>query len=105
MVEIGAGGWRRGDVVTTAAVVLTVDAVLMLVIAAVGAPFVLSFFADGTGTWGRLWPLVTGWLAAGAFGLFCARTAVRFTRSGPAALRTLSRVRLPPRARRSRSGR
>ncbi|MFI5891839.1 hypothetical protein ACIA5D_17180 [Actinoplanes sp. NPDC051513] len=79
MIEAGElPGARRIDTVTAATLVLTVNAALFLVIAVVGAPFLLYIFADDdTGTWSRMWPLVTWWVVAAGLGAASARVAVR----------------------------
>ncbi|MFF5297578.1 hypothetical protein [Paractinoplanes globisporus] len=86
MVDIEAGEFtrpRRFDVVTAACVVLTVDAALFLLIAVVGVPFLLYIFADDdTGTWQRMWPLISWWLVATALGAASALATVRVTGGG-----------------------
>ncbi|MFF5083213.1 hypothetical protein ACFY36_39730 [Actinoplanes sp. NPDC000266] len=77
-----AGARRRMDKVTSAAVMVTIDAVLFLAIAVVGVPFLMFVFADETGTWGRLWPYVGSWVLAGVGGAACAAAAYGLTRSG-----------------------
>ncbi|XVU29358.1 hypothetical protein ACQPZJ_20485 [Actinoplanes sp. CA-054009] len=77
-----AGARRRMDKVTSAAVVVTVDAVLFLAIAFIGVPFLMFIFADESGTWGRLWPYVGSWVLAGLAGAACAAAAFGLTRSG-----------------------
>ncbi|SNY68903.1 hypothetical protein [Paractinoplanes atraurantiacus] len=77
-----AGARRRMDKVTSAAVVVTVDAVLFLAIAVVGVPFLMFVFADETGTWARLWPYVGSWVLAGVGGAACAAATYGLTRSG-----------------------
>ncbi|MEU4690221.1 hypothetical protein [Actinoplanes sp. NPDC023714] len=84
MVSIGTAaigrGLRRLDTVHGAMIVLTVNAIVFSGIAGVGALFLMFFFADETGTWGRLWPLVAGWVAAAALGAASAISTVRFAR-------------------------
>src|SRR4051794_11131522 len=92
MVDIEVGeftGRRRFDPVTAAAVVLTVDAALFLVVAVVGVPFLLFIFGDDyTGTWPQMAPLVTWWVAAALLGAACATAVVRsFGRGGTGARR------------------
>ncbi|XVV16442.1 hypothetical protein ACQP2X_19370 [Actinoplanes sp. CA-131856] len=76
------GARRRMDKVTSAAVMVTIDAVLFLVIALVGVPFLMFIFGDESGTWGRLWPYVGSWVLAGLGGAACAAAAFGLTRSG-----------------------
>jgi hypothetical protein len=73
-------GWRRFDAVGLSAVVLTVNAITFLGIAAVGALFLAFFFADEAETWAHLWPLVAGWVTAAALGAANAVVAFRFAR-------------------------
>ncbi|BBH68128.1 hypothetical protein ACTI_48130 [Actinoplanes sp. OR16] len=84
MVSIGTTmigrGLRRLDMVGGSAIVLTVNAIVFSGIAGVGALFLIFFFADETGTWNRLWPLVTGWAAVTALGAANAYATVRFAR-------------------------
>lgn len=92
MVDIEVGeftGRRRFDRVTAAAVVLTVDAALFLVVAVVGVPFLLYIFADDdTGTWPHMAPLVIWWVVAAVLGAACTAAVVRtFGRGGPGARR------------------
>ncbi|MCU7727628.1 hypothetical protein ODJ79_28250 [Actinoplanes sp. KI2] len=86
MVDIEVGELterRRFDPITAASVVLTVDAALFLVIAVVGAPFLMFVFADDyTGTWPQMAPLVIGWVAAALLGAACATAVVRSFGSG-----------------------
>ncbi|HEX5203153.1 MAG TPA: hypothetical protein VFW27_24765 [Actinoplanes sp.] len=79
MIEVGDfRRSRRMDAVTAASVVLTINAALFLLIAVVGAPFLLYIFADDdTGTWDRMWPLVTWWSVAALVGTASARVAVQ----------------------------
>ncbi|WP_433383661.1 hypothetical protein ACQPZX_21960 [Actinoplanes sp. CA-142083] len=95
MIEVGDfSRSRRVDTVTAASIVLTINAALFLLIAVVGAPFLAYIFADDdTGTWDRMWPLVTWWVVAAGLGAASARVAVQaigrgnhdFRRSGIAA--------------------
>ena len=90
MADIEAGefrGGRRVDRVTAGAVVVTVDAVLLLTVAVVGIPFLMFVFGDEDGTWHRLWPLVTQWVVAVGLGVACAVVAYRFTWQGNPAIR------------------
>lgn len=83
MADIEAGQFstvRRVDVGTPAAMVLTVDAVALLVVAVVGVPFLAFFFGDEDGGWQRLWPLFTGWFVAALLGAAC--TAAVFGLAG-----------------------
>jgi hypothetical protein len=73
-------GWRRFDAVGLSAVVLAVNAIVFLGIAAIGALFLTFFFADESESWSRLWPLVAGWAAAAALGTANAVVAARFAR-------------------------
>jgi len=79
MIEVGDfTRSRRMDTITAATVVLTINAALFLLIAVVGAPFLAFIFADDdTGTWERMWPLITWWVVAAGLGAASARVAVR----------------------------
>src|SRR3954453_11707388 len=81
MVDIEVGeftGRRRFDPLTAAAVVLTVDAALFLVLAVVGVPFLMFIFGDDyTGRWQHIAPLVTWWLVAALLGAACATAVAR----------------------------
>ena len=92
MVDIEVGEFterRRFDPVTAASVVLTVDAALFLMVAVVGLPFLLFIFSDDdTGTWQRMAPLVSWWVAAALLGAACTTAVVRaFGRGGAGARR------------------
>jgi hypothetical protein len=79
MADIEAGQFstrRRVDVGTPAAMILTVDAVVLLVVAVVGVPFLAFFFGDEDGGWHRLWPLFAGWFAAAVLGAACTAAVV-----------------------------
>ena len=92
MVDIQVGeftGRRRFDRVTAAAIVLTVDAVLFVVIAVVGVPFLLFLFGDDTGTWPRMAPLIAWWATAALLGLACATAVIRSVGRGGAGARRL----------------
>jgi hypothetical protein len=84
MVDADAGliEKRRADAVTPAAIVLTVDAVALLMVAVVGLPFLIFFFGDEAGGWQGLWPYVIGWVAAAVFGAAAAAAAGRFAGFG-----------------------
>src|SRR4051812_50080996 len=76
-------GRRRFDPITAASVVLTVDAALFLVLAVVGAPFLMFVFADDdTGTWPHMAPLVTWWVVAAVLGVACTAAVIRSFGSG-----------------------
>ncbi|MFG1991860.1 hypothetical protein ACGFJ7_17975 [Actinoplanes sp. NPDC048988] len=85
MVDVEAmeltGERRRFDRLTAAAVMVAVDAVLYLVIAIVGVPFLMFVFADETGTWQRLWPYVGSWVLLCVGGAACAAAAFGLTRN------------------------
>ncbi|GAA2895626.1 hypothetical protein Acy02nite_25550 [Actinoplanes cyaneus] len=66
---------RRMDATTGGAMVLTVDAVVFLMTALVGAPFVLFFMADGDDPVGPIWPMVTVWVVSAALGSASAAAA------------------------------
>jgi hypothetical protein len=89
-IEVGEfAGRRRFDRDTGAAIVLTVDAALFVVIAVVGVPFLLYIFADDdTGTWPRMAPLLAWWATAALLGAASATAVVRSVgRGGPGARR------------------
>ncbi|AEV83661.1 Replicase polyprotein 1ab [Actinoplanes sp. SE50] len=72
MVDIG---WvRRMDAITGGAIVLTVDAVIFLMTALVGAPLLLFFMADDEGA-GPLWPYATVWGVSAVLGAGSAAVA------------------------------
>ncbi|MFI1990488.1 hypothetical protein [Actinoplanes sp. NPDC020271] len=83
---------RRMDAVTGGAMVLTVDAVVFLMTALVGAPFVVFFMADGDDPVGPIWPMATVWVVSAALGsasaaaafLIGARSTQRIRQAGAA---------------------
>ncbi len=86
-------GPRRFDRVTAGTIVLTVDAVLFVVVAVVGLPFLLFIFSDDdTGTWPRMAPLVASWTAAALLGTACATAVIRSIGRGGAGARRLGFV-------------
>jgi hypothetical protein len=92
MVDIEVGeftGRRRFDRVTAATIVLTVDAVLFVVIAVVGVPFLLFIFGDDTGTWPRMAPLIAWWATAALLGTACVTAVIRSVGLGGAGARRL----------------
>jgi hypothetical protein len=93
-IEVGEfSAQRRFDPATAAGVVLTVDAALFLVLAVVGAPFLMFVFADDyTGTWPQMAPLVTWWVTAALLGAACATAVVRSFGSGGVRARRLGAV-------------
>ncbi|GIE91196.1 hypothetical protein [Actinoplanes regularis] len=66
---------RRMDAITGGAIVLTVDAVVFLMTALVGAPFVLFFLSSGDDPLGPLWPLATVWVVSAVLGSAAAAAA------------------------------
>ncbi|GIF03878.1 hypothetical protein [Actinoplanes siamensis] len=73
MVDIG---WvRRMDAITGGAVVLTVDAVVFLMTALFGAPFLLFFLADGDDPGAPIWPIATVWVVSAILGSASAAAA------------------------------
>ncbi|WP_203770829.1 hypothetical protein [Paractinoplanes deccanensis] len=78
---------RRIDPVMAAAVTVSVDAALFVVVAVAGVPFLMFVFADESGTWQRLWPYVGTWVIACVSGagttaaaFVLARSSTRFAR-------------------------
>ncbi|MEV6302985.1 hypothetical protein AB0M02_26455 [Actinoplanes sp. NPDC051861] len=89
-VEIEADGFvpaRRIDAVTVAAIVLTVDAVLFLLIAILGVPALIWLFGDEIASWSRLWLVVVVWLVACALGPLCTAAVMRVTGRGRYSIR------------------
>ncbi|WP_157411526.1 hypothetical protein [Actinoplanes rectilineatus] len=80
---------RRFDAVGSAAIVLTVDAVVLLGITLVGLPFLIFLLADETETTGRLAPLAAGLAATAILGAVSTLAAVRFTSREAYSLRRL----------------
>ncbi|MDY7090459.1 MAG: hypothetical protein SYR96_35890 [Actinomycetota bacterium] len=78
---------HRIDAITAAAIVLTVDAVLLLVIAVLGVPFLMFVFGDEEGTWQRLWPYAAGWLLAVLLAAACAAAVIRLSGFGAYSIR------------------
>ncbi|GLW35957.1 hypothetical protein [Actinoplanes regularis] len=66
---------RRMDAITGGAIVLTVDAIVFLMTALVGAPFVLFFLSSGDDPLGPIWPLATVWVVSAVLGSAAAATA------------------------------
>lgn len=66
---------RRMDALTGGAMVLTVDAVVFLLTALVGAPFLLFFMADGDDPVGPIWPIATVWAVSAVLGSASAAAA------------------------------
>ena len=90
MVEMEAGGPARAhriDAVAAAAIVLTVDAVLLLAIAVIGVPFLMFVFADEMGTWQNLWPYAASWLVACVLAAVCATAVAVLTGYGNFSIR------------------
>ena len=90
MVDLEAGEPARGhriDAVAAAAIVLTVDAVLLLVIAVIGVPFLMFVFGDENGTWHRLWPYAVAWLVAVLLAVACAAAVLRLSGYGAFSVR------------------
>ncbi|WP_127500801.1 hypothetical protein [Actinoplanes solisilvae] len=77
----------RVDVLGAAAVVLTVDAVLLLVTSVVGVPFLLFLFGDEDGTWRHLWPLTVSWLVAVVLAAVSIAAAARLAGFGDYSIR------------------
>lgn len=90
MADIEAGRTVRAhrvDAVGAAAVVVTVDAVLLLAIAVIGVPFLMFVFADEDGTWQRLWPLAVSWLVAVVLAALCITAVARLAGFGSYSIR------------------
>ncbi|MBU2665427.1 hypothetical protein KOI35_18120 [Actinoplanes bogorensis] len=90
MVDLEAGQTVRGhrvDAVAAAAIVLTVDAVLFLVVAVIGVPFLMFVFGDEEGTWARLWPYAAAWLVAVVLAAVCTATVLRLSGFGSYSVR------------------
>ncbi|MBB4691873.1 hypothetical protein [Paractinoplanes abujensis] len=89
MVDLEAGEARghRIDAVAAAAIVLTVDAVLLLVVAVIGVPFLMFVFGDEDGTWQRLWPFAAGWVLAVLLAAACAAAVIRLSGFGSYSIR------------------
>ncbi|MBM2616063.1 hypothetical protein JIG36_10900 [Actinoplanes sp. LDG1-06] len=80
MVDLEMGEQARGhrlDTIAAAAIVLTVDAVVLLVVAVIGVPFLMFVFGDEDGTWQRLWPYAVAWLVAVVLAVVCAAAVLR----------------------------
>jgi hypothetical protein len=80
----------RIDTVMAAAIVLTVDAVVLLAVAVIGVPFLMLFFGDENGTWGRLWPLIVAWVVAVVLAALCATAVARLAGWGSFSVRRIS---------------
>ncbi|MBL7257738.1 hypothetical protein [Paractinoplanes lichenicola] len=89
MVDLEAGETRghRIDAIAAAAIVLTVDAVLLLVVAVIGVPFLMFVFGDEDGTWQRLWPFAAGWVVAVLLAAACAAAVIRLSGFGAYSIR------------------
>ncbi|MCO8269722.1 hypothetical protein M1L60_03845 [Actinoplanes sp. TRM 88003] len=79
----------RVDTVMAAAIVLTVDAVVLLAVAVIGVPFLVFMFGDADGTWHRLWPLIVAWLVAVALAALCATAVARLSGFGSYSIRRI----------------
>ncbi len=93
MVDLEAGQSARGyrvDAIAAAAIVLTVDAVLLLAVAVIGVPFLVFLFGDEDGTWQRLWPLTVSWLIALVLAMACAAAVARISGFGSYSIRRVS---------------
>ncbi|WP_250003530.1 hypothetical protein [Actinoplanes sp. M2I2] len=80
----------RVDMVMAAAIVLTVDAVLLLAVAVLGVPFLMFAFGDVDGTWQRLWPLTVAWVVAVGLALVCAAAVAGLSGFGSYSVRRVS---------------
>nr|WP_221377570.1 hypothetical protein [Actinoplanes polyasparticus] len=92
MVDIEAGESVRGsrvDTVMAAAIVLTVDAVVLLAVAVIGVPLLMFLFGDEDGTWLRLWPLIVSWLIAVVLAGVCATAVARLSGLGSYSIRRI----------------
>ncbi|WP_436536490.1 hypothetical protein [Actinoplanes sp. HUAS TT8] len=78
---------RRMDATTGGAMVLTVDAVVFLMTALVGLPFVLFFAADGDDPVGPIWPMATVWAVSALLGSASAAAAFLIGARGTQRLR------------------
>jgi hypothetical protein len=87
MADVQAVRSYRVDTVGAAAIVVTVDAVLLLAIAVVGVPFLMFVFADENGTWPRLWPLAVSWLVAFVLAVVCGAATARLLGFGDYSIR------------------
>ncbi|BCY08149.1 hypothetical protein [Actinoplanes sp. L3-i22] len=63
------------DAITGGAIVLTVDAVVFLMTALVGAPFLLFFLSEGDYPVGPIWPIATVWGVSAVLGSAAAAAA------------------------------
>ncbi|MFC7529750.1 hypothetical protein [Actinoplanes sp. GCM10030250] len=86
-IEEGFSAARRIDTITVAAIVLTVDAVVFLLVAILGVPALAWLFGDELASWSGLWQVVLVWVIACVLGPLCTAATMRVTGRGNYSIR------------------